>query len=197
MKLSYFKPRNLFRLTKPARYSDDNKPQTLYFKTREEGNKAIADLMNRSASNHTVRMPLTDQAFLEEMRALLGSNAGIRQAIEFYKQTVLSVKKQGTVFELVAEYCTWQESMNRTPAGLRTVKYWAQRFESKFGPETVTSLTYSGLSKWINSFAGGKKHSAQRNAYTFAHALLNWAAKNGWLGQDIMKGMDKPKFFAS
>jgi integrase len=56
----------------------------------------------------------------------------------------------------------------------------------------VTALNYSDLSKWINSHPGGKGHSGRRNAYVFAHALLNWAQKNGWLGQDILKGMEKP-----
>jgi hypothetical protein len=192
MKLSYFKPRNLFRLTKPARYSDDNKPQTLYFKTREEGNAAIANLANRSASNHTVRMPMSDQVFLEELRSLLGSNDGIRQAVDFYARTVLSVKKHGTVSDLLTDYLAWQETMNRTVDGLKAVRYLAGKFKAGFCNDNVTSLTYSNVSGWINSFPGGKGHSARRSAYVFAHALLNWAQKHEWLGQDILKGMEKP-----
>jgi hypothetical protein len=192
MKLSYFKPRNLFRLTKPARYSDDKKPHTLYFKTREEGNAAIAALANRSASNHTVRMPMSDQVFLENLRSLLGSNAGIQQAVDFYAKAVLSVKKQGTVSDLLAEYLGWQETMNRTADGLKAVRYLAGKFKAEFCNDNVTALTYSGVSKWIQTFPGGKGHSARRNAYVFAHALLNWAQKHEWLGQDILKGMEKP-----
>jgi hypothetical protein len=128
MKLSYFKPRNLFRLTKPSRYSDDNKPQTLYFKTREEGNAAIAALVNRSASNHSVRMPMSDQVFLENLRSLLGGNDGIQAAVDHYKKTVLSVQKQGTCFELVAAYLTWQDAQNRSADGSKAIKYWAGRF---------------------------------------------------------------------
>jgi hypothetical protein len=192
MKLSWFKPRNLFRLTKPARYSDDKKPHTLYFKTREEGNAAIAALVNRSASNHTVRMPMSDQVFLEELRSLLGSNHGIRQAVDFYAKTVLSVKKYGTVFDLVADYRQWQATMNRTVDGIKAMNHWAGKFAAAFGNEKPTELTYSGVSGWINGFPGGKGHSSRRNAYVFAHALLNWAQKHEWLGQDILKGMEKP-----
>lgn len=193
MKLNYFKPRNCWRLTKPARYSDDGKPHALYFGTKEEGNAAIAALVNRSASNSTVRMSLPDQVFLEELRTLLGSNTGIRQAVDFYVRTVLSVKKQGTVSDLLTDYLGWQEKMNRTADGLKAVRYMAGKFKAAFCNEMVTALTYSGISEWILSFQGGKGHSARRNAYVFAHALLNWAQKNEWLGQDILKGMDKPQ----
>jgi integrase len=86
----------------------------------------------------------------------------------------------------------WQETMNRTPDGMKGINHWAGRFEQAFGNEMVTALNYSDLSKWINSHPGGKGHSGRRNAYVFAHALLNWAQKNGWLAQDILKGMDKP-----
>jgi hypothetical protein len=179
-------------LDQTARYSDDKKPHTLYFKTREEGNAAIGDLVNRSASNHTVRMAMSDQVFLENLRSLLGSNAGIQQAVDFYARTVLSVKKQGTVSDLLTEYLEWQVTMHRTVDSLKAVRYLAGKFNAEFCNDQVTALTYSGVSKWINSFAGGKGHSARWNAYVFAHALLNWAQKHEWLGQDILKGLEKP-----
>jgi hypothetical protein len=65
-------------------------------------------------------MPMSDQVFLEELRSLLGSNDGIRQAVDFYAKTVLSVKKHGTVFDLVADYRAWQGTMNRTLPGRGT-----------------------------------------------------------------------------
>ena len=176
----------------PAALSDDRKRRAVYFKNKADGIEYINDKMRRPASNHSVRMPLTDQVLLEELRSDLGSNDAIRQAIAFYKKTVLSVKKHGSVFDLVADYRAWQETMNRTPDGIKAMKHWAGKFEAVFGNEKPTELTYSAVSKWINGFAGGKGHSARRNAYVFAHALLNWAQKNEWIGQDILKGMDKP-----
>jgi hypothetical protein len=193
MKVSRFEPRNCWRVQVPARWSDNRKPHAEYFKTKEEGNAFIADKFNRPGSNHSVHMPMSDKVYLEKWRALLGSNEGIEQAIEFYQKTVLSVKKQGTVFELLAAYMGWQETMNRTPDGSKAINHWAGRFGQAFGNEMVTALNYSDLSKWINSHPGGKGHSGRRNAYVFAHALLNWAQKNGWLAQDILKGMDKPR----
>jgi hypothetical protein len=192
MKVSWFEPRKCYRLIAPARWSDDLKRQALYFPSIAEGNKYIAAKLNRPGSNHSVRMPQGDQVFLEEMRALLGSNDGIRTAIEFYQKTVLSVKKEGTVFDLLAEYRGWQGTMNRTPDGLKAMNHWAGKFGQVFGNRMVTGLNYSDLSNWINSHPGGKGHSARRNAYVFAHALVNWSQKNGWLGQDILKGMEKP-----
>jgi hypothetical protein len=192
MKVSRFESRNCWRVQVPARWSDDRKPYARYFKTKEEGNAFIAEKYNRPASNHSVRMPVGDQVFLEEMRSKLGSNDAIRQAVEFYQKTVLSVQKHGTVFQMVGEYQAWQETMNRTPDGLRAMNHWAGRFQAAFGNQMVTGLTYSDLSKWINSHPGGKGHSARRNSFVFCHALLNWAQKNGWLGQDILKGMEKP-----
>jgi integrase len=192
MKVSRFESRNCWRVQVPARWSDDRKPYARYFKTKEEGNAFIAAKYNRPASNHSVRMPQGDQFFLEEMRAKLGSNDAIRQAVDFYQKTVLSVQKHGTVFQMVGEYQAWQETMNRTLDGSKAINHWAGRFEQAFGNEMVTAMNYSGLSKWINSHPGGKGHSGRRNAYVFAHALLNWAQKNGWLAQDILKGMDKP-----
>ena len=188
MKVSWFPARKCYRLIAPARWSDDLKRQALYFDSIAEGNKYIAAKLNRPSSTHSVRMPQGDQFFLEEMRTLLGSNDGIRTAIEFYQKTVLSVKKQGTVFDLLAEYRGWQGTMNRTPDGIKAVKHQAGKFEAVFGNQMVTALNYSDLSNWINSHPGGKGHSARRNAYVFAHALLKWAQKNGWLGQDILKG---------
>jgi hypothetical protein len=140
MKLSWFEPRKCYRLQKPARYSEDGKRQAIYFPSIAEGNQYIASLTNRPGSNHSVRMPMSDQVFLEEMRALLGTNAGIRQAVEFYQKTVLSVKKQGTVFELLASYLGWQENMNRTPDGLKTINHWVGKFGATFGNEMVTAL---------------------------------------------------------
>jgi hypothetical protein len=192
MKLSYFEPRNCYRLTVPARYSDDGQRRAIYFGTPAEGNAYIAKLMNRPAANHSVRIPLGDQMFLEKLRTLLGSNDAIETAVAFYQKTVLSVKKQGTVFELLAAYIAWQESKNRTPDGIRQVKHQAGKFGQAFGNEMVTGLTYTGIDQWILQHPGGKGHSAQHNAYIFAHALINWALKNEWLGLDIMKGMDKP-----
>jgi hypothetical protein len=101
-------------------------------------------------------MPMSDQVFLEEMRALLGTNAGIRQAVEFYQKTVLSVKKQGTVFDLLADYRAWQGMMNRTPDGLKTINHWVGKFGATFGNEMVTALNYSDLSNWINSYPGAR-----------------------------------------
>jgi len=192
VKLSYFKPGKCYRVILPAALSDDRKRRAVYFKNKADGIEYINDKMRRPASNHSVRMPLTDQVLLEELRSDLGSNDAIRQAIAFYKKTVLSVKKHGSVFDLVADYRAWQETMNRTPDGIKAMKHWAGKFEAVFGNEKPTELTYSAVSKWINGFAGGKGHSARRNAYVFAHALLNWAQKNEWIGQDILKGMDKP-----
>lgn len=193
MKLSYFEPRKCYRLTVPARLSDDGQRRALYFATREEGSQKIRELTNRPALNHSVRMPMGDQCFLEEMKALLGSNDGIRQAVEFYRKTVLSVEKRGTVFQMVAEYQAWQETMHRSTSTFRTLLHWATRFTAEFGNTQVLELTYSKLSAWINSFPGGKGHAGRRNAYTFAHALLEWAQKNGWLSQDILKGIDIPR----
>jgi|ERR1700722_13782065 len=93
MKISWFAPRNCYRLQKPARFSDDKKRQSLYFDTKEEGDKYVRDLLKRSASNCTVRMPQSDQVFLENLRSLLGSNEEIQQAVDFYRKTVLSVIK--------------------------------------------------------------------------------------------------------
>jgi hypothetical protein len=149
MKLSWFDPRKCFRLTVPARYADDGQRRQVYFTTRDEGSKFIAALINRPALNHTVRMPQGDQVFLEEMRTLVGSNDGIRTAIEFYQKTVLSVKKQGTVFELLAAYLAWQGTMNRTLDGLKAINHWAGKFGQAFGDEMVTELNYSDLSKLI------------------------------------------------
>jgi integrase len=177
----------------PARFSDDKKRQSFYFDTKEEGNKYLQTRLKLSASNHSVRMPMSDQIFLEELRTLCGSNDGIRQAVAFYQKTVLSVKKHGSVFDMVADYRSWQGTMNRTPDGIKAMKHWAGKFEAAFGNEKPTELTYSGLSGWINGFPGGKGHSGRRNAYVFAHALLNWAQKHEWIGQDILKGMEKPQ----
>lgn len=193
MKVSWFPTRKCFRLIKPARYSDDQKPHALYFATKEEGNKAIAELVNRSASNHTVRMPQSDQVFLEQLRTLLGSNDGIMQAVEHYRKTVLSVQKTGTCFELVASYMAWQTTQNRTPDGIKAIKYQAGKFVAEFGPLLVTELSYSLLDTWITSFPGGKGHSARRTVYVFVHALMNWALKNKWIGSDIIDGMAKPE----
>jgi hypothetical protein len=193
MKVSRFEPRNCWRVQVPARWSDDRKPHAEYFKTREEGNARIAKLFNRPASSHSVRMPMGDQVKLETWRAEMGSDQMIQQALDHYRKTVLSVQKQGTVFQMVAEYRAWQATQNRTQSGVATLKYWSHKFEATFGPKQVTELTYSDLSGWINGFPGGKGHAGRRNSYTYLHALLNWAQKNGWLGQDILKGMDKPE----
>jgi integrase len=192
MKVSWFPARKCYRLIAPARWSDDLKRQALYFPSIAEGNKYIAAKLNRPASTHSVRMPQGDQVFFEEMQTRMGSNDGIRRAVEFYEKTVLAVKKQGTVFELIQAYLGWQESKNRTPDGLKTVKHQAGKFGQAFGNLMVTELTYTGIDQWILQHPGGIGHSAQHNAYIFAHALINWAQKNEWLGLDIMKGMDKP-----
>jgi hypothetical protein len=82
----------------PAKWSDDHKPYARYFQTKEEGNAFIADKFNRPASNHSVRMPMSDKVFLENLRSLLGSNDAIQQAVDFYRKTVLSVQKHGHRF---------------------------------------------------------------------------------------------------
>ncbi len=107
----------------PTRHAEDVKRRAVYFPDKDLRNAYIARLINRLASNHSVRMPQGDQMKLETWRAEMCSDQMIQPALNYYKKTDLSVQKQGTAFDLVTDYRGWQGTMNRTSDEIKTMNH--------------------------------------------------------------------------
>jgi integrase len=191
MKATKFKPRNCWRVQVPARYNENRQRKALYFDTKADADRHIAKLTNRPDTGRQAKMEISDQVFFEQLLAAVGTKEHLRAAVDHYQTTVLSVQKTGTVAEMCTEYLAWKKAAGSKVRTLRGDRYHIGKFAETFGTLNAPELTPAKIDSWVQTFRFG---SSQRcNMWRSAHALLNWARTQGWIGFDAMANLDKPK----
>jgi integrase len=190
MKATKFKPRNCWRVQVPARYNG-GKRKAEYFDTKADADRHIAKLTNRPDTGRQAKMEVSDQVFFEQLLATLGNKETIQAAVYHYRDTILSVKKTGTVAEMCTEYLAWKKAQGHKVRTLRGDRYHIGKFAKTFGTLKPVELTGAKIDDWVQIFKAG---SSQRcNMWRSAHALLEWGRTKEWIGFDPMAKLDEHK----
>lgn len=182
MKVKFYPTRNCWRLVVPARFEQEGKDHSYYFKSKEEGQKKINQILARGTS----AKPQLDDAklgvlALAEQRGL--SPNQILAAIELYQKTVLNLQHQAHLYELIEKFLQRQEHEGRRP---RTLDDDRQRFGKlalAFGNIDVMLLTEVGLRQYLEQYPPG---SNRRSHYKSVRKFIRWAHLNGYLAIDLM-----------
>lgn len=162
------------------------------FKTKGAA-EVIANRYRSEAEKHGLQaFALPPVARAEASRALeiLGGEAGLDEAADFYlrhKQRIVSSK---TVREVKDEYIAAKTAANRRPRTIETLLHRFGKLVVTFGDYLISELSTANLEDWLNL---KKIHGISRTTMRAdLVGLFNFALRRGYALDNPAKGLEKP-----
>jgi hypothetical protein len=182
MKAKYFVQRDCYRFVVPARFCEDGKRQTKYFKTKELAEAEIRRIRGRGTS---AKPQLNDrQNAILSMAETEGLNLeDIEAAFRHYRSTVLNISKRAHLFELVEKFLERQVHERRAARTLDDDRQRLSKLCMSFENIDVCRLTETGLRQYLEHYPPG---SNRRSHYKAVRKFIRWAHENGYLAIDLM-----------
>jgi hypothetical protein len=182
MKAKYFAQRDCYRFVVPARFCEDGKRQTKYFKTKELAEAEIRCIMHRGISEKSA-IDDHELAVLTIAKRRGFNPDDLLKAMDVYQATVLNISKRAHLFELVEKFLERQVHERRAPRTLDDDRQRLSKLCMSFENIDVCRLTETGLRQYLEHYPPG---SNRRSHYKAVRKFIKWAHESGFLAIDLM-----------
>lgn len=156
-----------------------------FFKTRAEAEDHAATV-EEEIQRHGIRWLEVDDAVRADCIAALEiarrHGFTLLSAVSEFAKGTQPTERAPEVSQAIARCIERKRSMNLKPRSLRCLEATLERFEGKFGPRVISTVTPQEIESWLNSFnhAAATRRGNRINLQTlFSYAVaMDWMHRN-------------------